>query len=1369
MKKSKGKGIPKKVNNYIIEQKLFEINISSFYVGKNIYINEKVLVRIFQKKDLNKKLDEISNINNEILLLKLINHKNFLRLYEIIESKDYIFLIYEYFECNSLSNFIKNKKLNEKEILVILYKIIISMIYIHHTMRICHLTLNLDSILIDKDLNVKIINFKYGCIYSKDLENYEDNQDMNLFSCPEMHAKQKYNPELADVYSCGVIIYYLYCGELPFNSNRKIINDELIMKGEYTLPENTSKLMFKVITLLMEVDPTKRKKFKELLNEDWFKDISSKSEEKKEVRGLNIFHEKYPIDDNVMKICEQYKMNKKDIFKYLNNNIFNGITSLYKQIEKILNKKGINTMGDLYSEKFISYLNNNLNFYDNEENKHLHEKIKKEENHNKENIKEIKTNIENKHLEVYEEFKKLKDKYDKTEKKTEKKIEKKIEKKNEIDPSKMSKRRRSQMYGQQLSNNLINLANSSNKKKEENNIKKINNNDPTNFLATKEINVGFSMNEKKEKQKEKEKEKEKNRNYKKRLSQKDNEEKKNEKDTKKNLILKNNKKGKIRRGSSIISETNVLNVEQKNIDRKSLNRNFSNFDEFIAEYYQKKEENENKKENKKEEENKDNKSIKSNNSKKSNKSNKKITEEKKIDYKKSKSIKKNKDKDLKDNSNYINIKKKKSIEIKKEEKVTPDILQSGGLNQKKKENKDNNQEIKNEINQRNLSEIKNQKKILKDNEHKEKIVKSKSIKEINNNINDGSKEIKKTPVNINQISNINQINKKSPKNNNQNIKIVKDINENKKEKKENKKEIITKKEEKENKKEIITKKEEKENKKELINKKEEKENKSVKINKSEKVDKNKEIINKNNNKKEKESKSPKNINKEKKESNLKEKPRKKEVVFKNIEASQIKKEEKKKEKKKLDNEKMKESEKKNVNDIYNGLFLNIAINKKNGNENINNINSNPNRTQSHLALKNLNLREDLFNYMKSMQNINTKTNMKHRKIKDKKAKIKKFSDENKSQEQINHIPLKRNKIKNNNQNLEGISLNKYKRYLNALFNDNNNKINNINKINNNYYSPTNNINNSLPKKNNNYNYYNYTVDNDKNESFILDESNSKNKFSTKSNVKKSKNQKTKDKFISHVLTSIPNSNSQQKKTEINNDKDSNDEDNDKLYNEYWNSINNSFKKKKKNYHKRIKSCNNPSDNNYYNKKQTIDIKSNLNNKFYKGENRSVNILNNINKNKNKRTSNKKIRKKQFGNNNNLSVSTLKDKDIKNITKNNILYNTRNNNSDMSDFSSMSAYNLNLEELKARLKEKLISVTYGLRAQLIFYEGPINIRNISINNYEETINNLINIIKINGYQYSRIKDNIFKCFKGNKSIEIEIVKIKGNFLYYLIKK
>ena len=84
-------------------------------------------------------------------------------------------------------------------------------------------------------------------------------------------------------------------------------------------------------------------------------------------------------------------------------------------------------------------------------------------------------------------------------------------------------------------------------------------------------------------------------------------------------------------------------------------------------------------------------------------------------------------------------------------------------------------------------------------------------------------------------------------------------------------------------------------------------------------------------------------------------------------------------------------------------------------------------------------------------------------------------------------------------------------------------MNNIYKINSNYNSPSNNTNNSLDKKNNNYNYYNYTMDNNRNESYISDESNSKNKIPIRNKIKKNN-----DRFINNVLTSISNSNSQKK-------------------------------------------------------------------------------------------------------------------------------------------------------------------------------------------------------------------------------------------------
>ena len=189
----------------------------------------------------------------------------------------------------------------------------------------------------------------------------------------------------------------------------------------------------------------------------------------------------------------------------------------------------------------------------------------------------------------------------------------------------------------------------------------------------------------------------------------------------------------------------------------------------------------------------------------------------------------------------------------------------------------------------------------------------------------------------------------------------------------------------------------------------------------------------------------------------------------------------------------------------------------------------------------------------------------------------------------------------------------------------------------------------------------------------------------------------------------------------------------------------------------------------------IEIKKDLNNKFYQRENRSVNTLHSVNKNKIIRTRAFSNEKQKINSNignykkDSLSVNHIKIKNKENKSLKNKLNQTRNTNSYVSEFSFITSNNLSLEELKNKLKEKLISITEGLHSELIVYNGPINLKCISFKNYEDSINNLINKIKINGYQYYRINDNLFKCTKGNKVVDIEIVKIKGNLLYYLIKK
>ena len=71
--------------------------------------------------------------------------------------------------------------------------------------------------------------------------------------------------------------------------------------------------------------------------------------------------------------------------------------------------------------------------------------------------------------------------------------------------------------------------------------------------------------------------------------------------------------------------------------------------------------------------------------------------------------------------------------------------------------------------------------------------------------------------------------------------------------------------------------------------------------------------------------------------------------------------------------------------------------------------------------------------------------------------------------------------------------------------------------------------------------------------------------------------------------------------------------------------------------------------------------------------------------------------------------------------------------------------------------------------LLYYKGPIDIKNISLFNYKETILNMKNKMSELGFEISKIKENIFKCSKDDEILIIQIVKIQSEMLYYLITK
>ena len=355
--------MPSRIKNYKIEKELCVISNGHICEGNNININEKVLIKIYDKELIQYYYEELSLINNEIFMLRLINHIHCLKLYEIIESPSYIFLIMEYFNGTRLVDYMKQKKkLSEDEALNI-YKQILSVLVYLHDMNIGHLNISANNIFIDNTNNIKIFEFKYSLFYSSKERVKCEYMGDKLYLSPELCSKKSCFPELSDIWSAGVILYLLAVGEHPFFSKNDLDSQKLIMRGEFKLPTNMSKIMQDFFKTCFEIKEESRYNIERIFN-------CSLLRQKKIVKetltpGFNVLSAKYPIDQRALIICKNYfNLDTDEIKQKLYDNVFDPQTSLYKQIISKFTSKKVSSDGDFLSKKYNNYINNNKYYFD---------------------------------------------------------------------------------------------------------------------------------------------------------------------------------------------------------------------------------------------------------------------------------------------------------------------------------------------------------------------------------------------------------------------------------------------------------------------------------------------------------------------------------------------------------------------------------------------------------------------------------------------------------------------------------------------------------------------------------------------------------------------------------------------------------------------------------------------------------------------------------------------------------------------------------------------------------------------------------------------------------------------------------------------
>ncbi|XP_034119197.1 5'-AMP-activated protein kinase catalytic subunit alpha-2 [Drosophila nasuta] len=257
-----------KIGHYLLGATLGTGTFGKVKIGEHQITRLKVAVKILNRQKI-KSLDVVGKIRREIQNLKLFRHPHIIKLYQVISTPSDIFMIMEYVSGGELFDYIvKHGKLQEHQARRFFQQIISGVDYCHRHM-IVHRDLKPENLLLDHNMHVKIADFGLSNMML-DGEFLRTSCGSPNYAAPEVISGKLYAGPEVDIWSCGVILYALLCGTLPFDDEHVPSLFRKIKSGIFPIPEYLNKQVVNLVCQMLQVDPLKRATIEEIKKHEWF-------------------------------------------------------------------------------------------------------------------------------------------------------------------------------------------------------------------------------------------------------------------------------------------------------------------------------------------------------------------------------------------------------------------------------------------------------------------------------------------------------------------------------------------------------------------------------------------------------------------------------------------------------------------------------------------------------------------------------------------------------------------------------------------------------------------------------------------------------------------------------------------------------------------------------------------------------------------------------------------------------------------------------------------------------------------------------------------------------------------------------------------
>ncbi|XP_047657619.1 5'-AMP-activated protein kinase catalytic subunit alpha-2 isoform X3 [Tachysurus fulvidraco] len=258
-----------KIGHYILGDTLGVGTFGKVKIGEHQLTGHKVAVKILNRQKI-RSLDVVGKIKREIQNLKLFRHPHIIKLYQVISTPTDFFMVMEYVSGGELFDYIcKHGRVEDTEARRLFQQIISAVDYCHRHM-VVHRDLKPENVLLDGNMNAKIADFGLSNMMS-DGEFLRTSCGSPNYAAPEVISGRLYAGPEVDIWSCGVILYALLCGTLPFDDEHVPTLFKKIRGGVFYIPEYLNRSVASLVMHMLQVDPLKRATIKDIREDEWFK------------------------------------------------------------------------------------------------------------------------------------------------------------------------------------------------------------------------------------------------------------------------------------------------------------------------------------------------------------------------------------------------------------------------------------------------------------------------------------------------------------------------------------------------------------------------------------------------------------------------------------------------------------------------------------------------------------------------------------------------------------------------------------------------------------------------------------------------------------------------------------------------------------------------------------------------------------------------------------------------------------------------------------------------------------------------------------------------------------------------------------------